>query len=546
MRKTLCSAIPGALLCMLVLCGSAGAQWELQWSQAEYAGFAYYFNERPIVQPTADGGILVKTGTIGFTTGRDILLLKYDAVGDLSWSFTWNGAFNGNDQAYNLVQDADGNIYVAGATQVGLTDDDALLLKLDPGGMLLWSATVTGSVLGYDRAATLVVDEDGSVYLAGWVATVDNWTGRVVVCKYTVDGELEWQLPLGNPEYWSRVMPAAMRMIDGNCRFLFGYWGNSVNRYRNMLLSPTGEILSDGNGQCALGSGAASYALDAEGNGYMGGQGACRFTVYKCAPNGSFQWAFLEPTNLPSNTFGDEVTRIVVGDDGHVYATGRHYGPDYGGPTYTNLDVLTVKLDGAGNVIWSNRYNNEGLNSGEIGYGLHVTSDGHVLVSGYSGGPIPSVNLDHLALLISPEGELVTNVTYDGYGGEDCAWSITGSAGEMYFTGLSIDLLGFGHTVTQCYRLSTSTGEVLGSEHSLRASPNPFTDATMLRFNRSMPRGSHLEAHDTKGVVVGRWPVEGREHFQLPAAALPGNGVYVVRLVANGSLESVLRLVHLE
>ncbi len=412
--------------------------------------------------------------------------------------------------------------------------------------MLLWSATVNGSVPGVDRAVTLDVDEDGNIYIAGWVATLDHSTGHVVVAKYDPDGTQQWELPLGNAEHWLRVMPAAMRVIDGNCRFLFGYRGNSVSLYRNLLLSPSGQILSDGSGHCAQGSSAASYAIDAEGNGYMGGHGACRFTVYKCGPDGSFQWAFVEPTNLPDNTSGDEVTHIVIGEDGHVYATGRHYGPDFNGPTYTNLDVLTIKLNGSGDLIWSNRYNNQGLNSGEIGYGLHVTPDGHVLVSGYSGDPIPSRNLDYLALLITPEGDLATSVTFDGFSGKDCAWSITGTPDLMYLTGIAVDELNFAHTITQRYELSTFVNEQVGGIHALRAFPNPFLESTLLQFDRNMPVGSSLEILDATGRSIASWSVEGEEQLLLASAMLPGNGVYLARLLINGTSQAVLRLIHLE
>ncbi|MEZ4740071.1 MAG: SBBP repeat-containing protein [Flavobacteriales bacterium] len=226
-----CASVIVASFFQLVTFG----QWNLQWSEAEYSGFINYFDERPIVLLCPDGGVVVKTGRIGFTTGRDIQVLKYDDSGSLLWSYVWNGPVNGNDRAYNMALDNDGNIYVAGSAQVGLNDDDALVLKLGSNGDLIWSQTLTGIVPGSDRAATLVVDDTGHVYVGGWLATTGTSSGRVMLAKISAAGSVVWQVPLGSDEHWLRVMVAAMRIIDGNCRFLYGYWGNSGNRYRNLL-----------------------------------------------------------------------------------------------------------------------------------------------------------------------------------------------------------------------------------------------------------------------------------------------------------------------
>ncbi|MEZ4740070.1 MAG: T9SS type A sorting domain-containing protein [Flavobacteriales bacterium] len=237
--------------------------------------------------------------------------------------------------------------------------------------------------------------------------------------------------------------------------------------------------------------------------------------------------------------------RIVVDDNGYVYATGRHYGPDFNGPTYTNADILTIKLDTAGNLIWSHRFNDQGNNSGEVGYGLHVSSDGHVLVSGSASGPIPSWNLSYLAILLSPNGDQITTVTFDGSSDHECAWSIVGGANDMYLTGQSIDGVGFGHTVTQRYALPTSTGSAQDSGLNIIATPNPFVERTTLRFPYTLSSGSVLEVFDVRGTIVGKWPVEGSKNIEIRSEVFRGSGVYMARIVTNGIPGETTRLIRM-
>ena len=92
----------------------------------------------------ASGAIYATGSTSSFGAGGvDVLLLKYDSSGSLVWSRTWGGP--GNESGNSVAVDGLGNVYVVGSTDsFGAGWYDALILKFDRSGNLLWSRTWGG------------------------------------------------------------------------------------------------------------------------------------------------------------------------------------------------------------------------------------------------------------------------------------------------------------------------------------------------------------------------------------------------------------------
>ena len=63
---------------------------------------------------TDTNGEVVVTGTLRNASGTDMLAFKYDADGKLLWEKLYDGPNGGNDKAFNIVPDGDGNYYVTG------------------------------------------------------------------------------------------------------------------------------------------------------------------------------------------------------------------------------------------------------------------------------------------------------------------------------------------------------------------------------------------------------------------------------------------------
>ena len=173
--------------CVLVL--KLDAMGELLWATLlEGWGDEFSFG----IVETSDGGFAVTGSSTGVSTvgGKDVLVAKVDADGTFVWAKTIGGA--STEECYRITEDGDGNLYVAGDTSsVGAGDTDALVVKLDPDGELMWFRTFGGT--GSDHARTVTVAPDGSIAVIGFTNSnraSTSYDGLVIVLD--TDGEVLW------------------------------------------------------------------------------------------------------------------------------------------------------------------------------------------------------------------------------------------------------------------------------------------------------------------------------------------------------------------
>jgi hypothetical protein len=128
---------------------------------------------------------------------NSILVIKYDPSGNLLWQENWSTPFPGQDESdafHALTTDAAMNIYIGGrhssdcqVSNFGQCDFDALLLKLDPNGNLLWADT-WGSADTYDTAGSVLLDQAQGPIVAG--LKDDYGTPMLFLLGYDADGNL--------------------------------------------------------------------------------------------------------------------------------------------------------------------------------------------------------------------------------------------------------------------------------------------------------------------------------------------------------------------
>lgn len=142
-------------------------QWLRQWGTAS-ADTCY------AVATDASGNVYVAGYSIGSlygsaSGGRDIILAKYDANGNLLWGRQLGTSER--DQAWAVATDSAGNVFLAGETSSSLLgnphagDVDMFALKYNSSGTLLWSHQMGTPALDY--GAGLTVDTSGNVYVTG-------------------------------------------------------------------------------------------------------------------------------------------------------------------------------------------------------------------------------------------------------------------------------------------------------------------------------------------------------------------------------------------
>jgi len=131
----------------------------------------------------ADGNVVV----VGFTTALDYEVIKYDGSGDLVWARQHDGpAFVDKfgtlrspfDTPRAVATDAMGNVYLTGFSEI-----QALTMKYDPSGVLMWAAAFDGSLQSLVSPAAISWSPDGGICLAG-SRLGESGSTDLVVWKY--------------------------------------------------------------------------------------------------------------------------------------------------------------------------------------------------------------------------------------------------------------------------------------------------------------------------------------------------------------------------
>ena len=138
------------------------------------------------------GNIYVTGFTESFGVGgEDVLLLKYDSLGNILFQQTWGGS--GDEAGRGVAVDGSGNVYVTGRTEFGVGSiANVFLLKFDSLGSILFQKTWGGT--NYDDGYGVAVDSSGNVYVTGFTTFGGQ---HVVLLKFDSSGNLLFQKAWG-------------------------------------------------------------------------------------------------------------------------------------------------------------------------------------------------------------------------------------------------------------------------------------------------------------------------------------------------------------
>lgn len=277
------------------------------------------------------------------------------------------GAFN-SEKILAVTTDSKGNVYAAGTfssltaiggkqwTSKGSTD--IFIVKLSPGGVLLWAKHV-GST-GSDSAFSMASDKSDNVYITGsFTATASFGTIKlssagssdIFVTQLDSKGDFKWAKGLGG---------------TGSD---YGY-GIAVDTAGNSYI--TGSFRS-------------SVVM---GSSTLTSKGGSDIFVAKLDNTGKVQFAGGAGSTSSSS---DEGRAIAVDTTGNIYVTGRFYtSMSWGATTLSSSgssDVFVAKLDKTGKLTWAAK---AGGSSTDYSYALTLDSKGNV----YVGGSISSSGAD--------------------------------------------------------------------------------------------------------------------------------------------------------
>ena len=274
-------------------------------------------------------------------------IARYTESGSQLWTLQV-GAESGDTEGNGVCTDADGNVYITGDTDIGLSgqtfesgDTNYFIAKYSESGLLWWSRQV-GAGLGDTIGNGISVDSNGNAYIVGYTeGTLPGQTrvGRrdYFLVKYTESGLL----------LWTRQVGAESGSAEGN--------GVSTDANSNVYITGfTNESLS----------GQAKVGLD-------------DYFLAKYTESGFLLW-----TRVGGAESGDtQGNGVSVGPDQRVYIVGFTDVGISGQTQVGRSDYFLAQYSESGALLWARQAGTKSL----FTQGTGVSSDnaGNIYITGF-------------------------------------------------------------------------------------------------------------------------------------------------------------------
>jgi len=135
------------------------------------------------------------------------------------WASRYNGPDNGLDEAVDVASDSMNNIYIAGRSFENNGIFNAMLIKYDENGSEQWINFFRGMGNSADGWASIDLDMNGDIYVAGnteiWFSGVDHYQ-IYATAKYNPSGERQWIATYSSPDSGYASASALELDEDGN------------------------------------------------------------------------------------------------------------------------------------------------------------------------------------------------------------------------------------------------------------------------------------------------------------------------------------------
>lgn len=348
--------------------------------QKVYGGTA--MDEGKSVKQTTDGGYIIAGTTTSYGSGgRDVLVIKTNAVGDTTWTKTFGGAMD-NEYGFCVQQTIDGGYIVSGvASSFADVAGDIYLIKLQPNGDTTWTRTYGG--IGYEWGSFVQQTTDGGYIITGQTPAFGAGSFDAYLLKIHANGNIAWTKTYGGvgSEYGTAVQQTSDGgyIITGENDNTFGFGASDFYLIKTDSLGDL--IWSKAYGNSGFEEGNAvkqttdgGYIIAGTSENTLGPLGP-NMCLIKTNSVGDTLWA-----KLYGGQMIDECYDVKQTSDGGYIMVGKSFSFSANG----DYDVYVVKVNNQGVVQWSKTYGGSTTNHNEIGYSIAQTSDGGYIISGES------------------------------------------------------------------------------------------------------------------------------------------------------------------
>jgi hypothetical protein len=156
------------------------------------------------------GNIYITAESDGSGSEHDYVTIKYSGSGTQQWVSRYNGPGNGEDFAVAIALDNQGNSYITGLSTGNGYNFDYATIKYNSNGDTVWVRRYDGLGNGDDRAWSIAVDGQGDVYITGDSYYGDSVLEDYVTIKYSASGIQQWLASydgtINSHDYAARVL----------------------------------------------------------------------------------------------------------------------------------------------------------------------------------------------------------------------------------------------------------------------------------------------------------------------------------------------------
>ena len=172
-----------------------------QWAQT-YNGPGNDYDRANKLLVQANGNVVITGRSVGTTaTAEDLLILNYNGTsGTQIWERRYDGGYIQWDEGKDITADNLGYIYITGYSYNVGTNNNYITFKYDSLGNQIWQVKYNGPANNSDQAFSMVVDTIGNVYLTGLSkgsGTGDDYT-TIKYCQLITTASNDTSICLGD------------------------------------------------------------------------------------------------------------------------------------------------------------------------------------------------------------------------------------------------------------------------------------------------------------------------------------------------------------
>ena len=338
----------------------------------------YYFNETfytySVLQETDSGFVI--SGSISGNPQYDGCLLRTNKFGDTVW--LKRTGFIEDDHSYSVIKTNDNGYVFTGDIHIGYANKNLNLVKTNSNGIIEWSNNFGG--VNLENGYSAIQTNDNNFIVAGYSNSISGPGAQpydMYIIKTNNNGYLLWEKKIGGPEneYAYSVCEA-----NNNSCIVAGYtnsYGSGSKDIYLVKLDYNGDIVwtktygweNAEQAKCIQPTFDGNYIVTATQQIIFGGA-TFNIILLKINENGDTLW---------TKTYGNNGSYFgkygIPTNDGGYIITGS-----INDSASQETDLLLLKTNNIGNILWIERFGNEGY---EVGNCVQQTNDSGYIVTGY-------------------------------------------------------------------------------------------------------------------------------------------------------------------